>query len=772
MATVDPAVPNMQAEQFLNYSKPIPNISPDTSMAQTISTIGGAVEGAVTLADSTVKQSIKNDIYKKVDPLRDAYTASLEAINNGTPTDPAAQPNASSKVMGGPQIAQSTYGYTPQSAGAPQSLIPENSPAPVPPALQSGLDKVSVMAEAAKQNGHYNDTQYTGQLTALTKQLRSQYPGYRPFIDEQVSAASGVPIANAYVKNLIEDANRQAAGNKSEQEKMLAFIRSKTNITGADEVYASYLQNGDSNAVMRWATANESKIQNLQNLKLVQEVSTGNDKTDLDNTTKYVTATVGENATKFFYNKQFATGDKTPAQIADAITYTHLHPESADEVAITKLGGQYQAYRAQYINETMAVLNKPGTDGKSPMQKLGPKATMDLVNQGADAMFGATSQMIYDKDFGVAHLNQSLTSATVNNASMKILGDPGIGARTANIAAITKLAPQTAPVIFKNIAQDGYDSDIGAFTTAQKLKGLSQPDMLRDGRVYTFADTQKELKSYRGNVGPTGNSEYKTMKAATDAIIQSKPKEVDLKLNGFNYLFDPKNLDNMTGFKEGYFDPSTRRFVQGREAAFNMATSPDMTANAYSMKNQGHPEVWDNYKNYALHEAANHLIPNNVSDLNDAESSGHFHFSWDTDNHRIAILNADGRPLTGMQASVMNLPRRATDNINRVLHNLQTIAEADGTNVDAYLFNTLNSSVPGGASSKIMTALRTAHGAPAEAPLAPVYNRYAPEDKGPSVQDFVANPTGQSTTVSKPASGTIKGNLSDQPIDAPVRVNR
>ncbi len=776
MAAFNTAPPEMQPEQFLRYSSPIQQPPANTSTAQMIGVGAEALQGGAQLADSTIKESLKNDIYKKVDPLRDAYTQSMEAINNGIPTDPAANPGASATAPAGvgPQIKQSTYGYAPKSAGDPQNLMPDNAPAPVPSSLQSGLDKVSVMAEAAKQNGHYNDTQYTAQLTAVAKQLRAQYPGYRPYIDEQISSASGIPIANAYVKNLIEDANRQAAGTKSETEKNIAFIRQNSDLPGAPEMMQSYMQNGDFNKVMQWANYNQGIKSELALKKAQQEVQTGDRKVDTDATTDYANTVVNHAATNFFYNKRFATGDKTPAQVADAVTYAHLHPEAADDEAMTKLGGQYQAYRAQYYNETMRVMNQPGKDGKSVMDKLGPDATMALVNKAGDAMFGATSQMIYDKDFGAAHLNQSLSTAIVNNATMKIQSDQTIGAPTNNIAAITKLAPQVAPIIFANIAKAGYDTDLGAFTAAQKLKGLAQPDILRNGQTYTFADSVGELKKYGNQTGTeVPGTAYKGLTDLTEAITNPKSTP-ELRARAFQYFFDPKNNDVMSNFKEGYYDPSQKRMVQGREAAFAALTSPEVTAQAYAMKQQGHPEIWDNYKNWAQHEAGVHLIRNDVNNLGDAMASGHNHISWNSDSHHVGITNPDGTPLSGLQTSMLNMPYRSVTNINNVLDHMQAIAKAEGTNVDAYMYNTLRS-INTPVAQKLMSALAVANGG--KVPVSAPISRFAPESKGPSVQDFVRNPIGGNPPIvggENPLEpyqtrNIIRGNLSDQPIDAPVR---
>ena len=68
------------------------------------------------------------------------------------------------------------------------------------------------------------------------KQLRAQYPGYREYIDQKVSEASGLPVANAYYKNLMQDINHQlmqiAGGNKDPIE---ALVMKNLDVPGITE---------------------------------------------------------------------------------------------------------------------------------------------------------------------------------------------------------------------------------------------------------------------------------------------------------------------------------------------------------------------------------------------------------------------------------------------------------------------------------------------------------------------------------------------------------
>lgn len=713
-------------QNFLNWSKPIGDVPANQSGAIALNTAASAIGLSAELADSAVKGVIKSDTAKKVDPLRDAYTASLEAINNG---DNTPSPQAAQGIPTGvsPMVAQSTYGYTPQSAGNPQNLLPDNTNPTIPGYLSSKLDKLSVMAQAQRLGGHYNDTQYTADLTDIAKQMRSQYPGYRDYVDEEISKVSGVPIANALVKNLQEDANRAASNTKSEQEKTLAFIRSNIAYDGSDQVYANFAAGKIStNQVMTWAASN-AKVENDLKLKqLAMNVDQGTKKANDDATLDFANAFISNQATTYYRNAKLA-GGRTPEQMADTLTDIQMHPERIDSVNAQVVGQQYEAARADYTNKTMKMMSMPGADGKSVIDKLGATKVKELVDANGGALFDASSKLAFNKDYGSVHMAQTLSDGIVSQQGLGIL-QSSIGKETANVVAFTKMAPTIAPLVWSNMTELGFGTQLYNFTASQTNKAMTQntnandgsggtsgPGITGGGPAYTFKQSVQEQKKL-GQATGTEPSPLAIQKLADLRNVITNPKSSDeLRINAFTYFFNPANMDTLSEFKEGYYDPAQKRMIQGREGVFAALTSKDITDQAYAMKNAGHPEVWDNYKNWAEHEAGVHLIRNDVGNLNDALNGTHFHISWDTEHHKIGITNPDGTPLHDLQLSPLNMPYRSVTNINNVLGNMQNIAKAEGTNVDAYLYRTL-SNINGDAARKLQGAIIVGNGGKAPTP--------------------------------------------------------
>ena len=164
MAIFNPEPAGINPQDWTNVSRPIEQPKSDTSTGIALSTVGEGITSATQIADTAVKYDIKEQADKGVDKLRDAYTQSLVDVRNT-------------------QLA---------TADQSQSLLPDTGTTP-PPNLQSGLDKVKQLGTALAQNGgKINDTLYTGALNSLSKQLRSQYPGYRDYIDESIKKVSGM----------------------------------------------------------------------------------------------------------------------------------------------------------------------------------------------------------------------------------------------------------------------------------------------------------------------------------------------------------------------------------------------------------------------------------------------------------------------------------------------------------------------------------------------------------------------------------------------------
>src|SRR5215204_4866760 len=208
MATFAPQVAPTNDPNYMNYSKPISDIQADKSSGMLLTALGESIEGVAKVGDTITKEVINEEVRAGVDKQRDAFTSALVQTAD---------------AQSGAGLVPSPQGQAEAGIKAPSLAEGEES---LPAGVKAGVAKAQAIGTAMTQNsGKANDTLYTGALTALTKKHRNKYPGYRDYIDNKISEVSGINPANAYMRNLLEDINRNATSSRAETEKGIALGR-------------------------------------------------------------------------------------------------------------------------------------------------------------------------------------------------------------------------------------------------------------------------------------------------------------------------------------------------------------------------------------------------------------------------------------------------------------------------------------------------------------------------------------------------------------------
>ena len=216
MAKFNPDINPTADASYLGLSKPITQPESDKSLGLLFKGIGDVVEGAVKGADTVMKRSIDNDVYSAIDSERDNYAIGLDkakATVTGRPTDDPANPEGS-------------VGLLPIGQKAPENL-------------ETTINSVSSL-QGAYTAGKLSPTYYYARLNAIAKDMRSQYPGYRDYIDSKISSVTGVTPANAYIQSITADINHSMEKKNSENEKVLSFLRQHAQLKDMDKFYDGY----------------------------------------------------------------------------------------------------------------------------------------------------------------------------------------------------------------------------------------------------------------------------------------------------------------------------------------------------------------------------------------------------------------------------------------------------------------------------------------------------------------------------------------------------
>lgn len=770
-AVFNPQIDPTRDPNFFKYSDSISQPKADDSTGIALKTVGEGIEGGFKLADTVVKDVIKSDVYEQVDKERkDFSTALTNTRNYGNP----AGPNTPTGADPSNTIGEGT-------PGGPVDLF-AGQKGSVPSVISSSLRQAATV-QAGLDGNKISQTTYYQRLDDIAVRTRAAYPGWRDYIDQQISHITGVTPANAYVDSIIQDINRQSTNANKEKEFWTHQIVN-SGFPDSDKVLSQFERDGDHNKVMQYLSYNKGILSTLALKKAAFEAKGQDRSTQIQNGEDYATSVAVTAATTHFYNSQrFTNGDMSAADISDKMVDRSLHPERANDVAYQGLAERYAALHTQAYNQTMRLLTSPqkGPDGQmiAPVSDIiGIEKTKAIVDKTVDALFGKTREFITDKQFSPAYALQNSASATANNALFKLFNDPTVGGRIQTAAALNKAAPNLTPVVTAKLLGTGLSTELGDFVTEQGRQAIAQTGGKYygvDGKIYSFKQATEELEqtsniSGKPIPGQVYNNLIQLRRAITDP--STSPEAIS---NAVKFFYDPKvNKGSMSKFMDDYYDPAKGGMVKGRSSAFADLTDESVTK---AIWNNGKAD-WNKYSEWAKGEFATQF-GTFARELNNADADkrgGVTHYighrlAWDTDKKQL-IANKTEFKQDGSEVD-LGPSDSYVRNINMGLRSMAGIAKQDGTNVDAYLFKVLrdNGFAPtkdiNGIPAQIMRSLIVGNGGKVKetGPREPV-SRFAPEDAGITLQQFLTNPAGSQRATGpslepQQTRGVIKGNLSD-----------
>lgn len=767
MAIVNPELPQARDPDYLRYSKPIGDIPPDVSGKLAWDTAGQALETGVSVIDTSIKEGIKDSAYKQIDPLRDQYTQGLEAIKASL--DKGVIPAPVQAIQG------ATSGKT--------SLLDANDamdPEDLPPGLDSGLDRIRQLADAkAAGSPRLNDTQFAKDTLSVAKQLRNQYgTGYRDYIDQEVSKVSGLPVANSYYQNMLQDINRQLVQmSKTAKDDPAAIAMKNLDIPGMvdstgqgrgflDQYKAGQMSGAKLLGIIGDHQAHEStlKINALEAAEADRKDASAVKKgtatlaTDLNNEVSLRISGVVESGglgSYEAYQNYFLDAAK--------------NPKWQSEAQVQQRAQQYNAFVAQFGARLSSI-----AASRAPL--IGGKAAQDEVNN-AMTPIRTLQSWVNDKDNGPTVYAMKQAQAIRDDADYNFLINKDWGQVVQQVGAARKeLGDQYLPTFISNYIQSDMDL---------KFKGvLSQENMTA---VQSFMDNRgqqvprymknaiehgKEIEApgdYHGNVFqiPQQLADPKMPLAAKDKMIQ--------------WAYAPQNRNILGELNKDYRDPQTGAWVPGKYHGFNLLASPKIT-DAVAETAKTHPENYKMYKDHLENEFGT-AYRSDLLDLNKILEKPYLnaHFSFNDQTNNFGLVNNKNQPIVrndralGIEnpnAVYLNGMLDKLDLINSATHRISYMHSKDpegSGDTPKYLLQLLQTSGfrPGENITNATEGMAKAIIKSKSPDMTPdqvdqQIMKFSQDSKsGPSVAQFVSNPTG---TVLPKAPKGIRGNLSDEPL--------
>lgn len=730
MVDLAPSPPKQEAQEYFNWSKPIsdPKVFADESAKYTGAAIGGALDDFSKTIDSTYKQHIQDRVYDQVENLRDERTGQLLKQWNATKGKGTVGGDDPDTVLPDASEPSQNVGYPPgvtqASFGKPSAstdIIPATPATPdIPPSLQAGLDKGASLG-AASADPKVTSTVYDMKLAALQKQLRAQFPGYRPYIDQQFSSVTGKDPANAVMVDMQNDINRSAALGRSAQNKVL-------------NMGYSAIKDGTSPYMVGLVEKYKSDPNGQNELNILNEINRSSTQKNKDETyLRQIQVSAGQQGQRSDIARTFVAQSAAAASAAfQTATFTLSglldKPETLEEIqkgmndgtikappseVSERLGLEMRQHAAKIYQTELQKYNQPiperddkgNLTGKSMGSIVDMFAgKMDDVKSVLDKQFKEPTEAfintISSGDVRMASLSKAVTEDSMNDEKNKYIHMPGMVQPFALMKLINEtVGPNYAgPIIQDFIGSNLLDLNKTVIRT-NLAKAMAQPGLRPggDGTVATFA---KDMEQYRQDLLKNGKDpniympEYAQKFLSGVHTIMTPGLDDGVKAAMAKYYFDSSNYNLVNTFNLDYTKEDGTK-VAGRLAAWSLLHSPGMS---HEMSRLGEKDVglWQMYKSNTERQAIS-LFGQELSNLREYVNNGG-KFNWNPTANRLEAIDSNNNVITGKTTGSMG-PIAARNQGVQILAKLEPLFSGLGSmfkysheDVGNFMFNVLSNS--------------------------------------------------------------------------------
>jgi len=659
MAPVNPQVPQVSDPFYLHLSRPAQEPTPDKSGGTLFKTIGTALEDTGKLVDTGIKGYIKDDITKQMTSIDEENISGLESTK--------------AAIEGGTQVAQNTQG------NQPNDVLTAQGSAAVPSDIHQGINAVQMLQDV-RNNGKITESYKLGRQYQILKDTRAQWPMYRDYIDKESEKITGKNIANAYANSLIGDLNAANAGKQKQHDELLSTLEQE-------------IRSGNEQAAF------------LKNRLIRGEISDDEGRVSAARLNAYkYNYTVDQQQNQ---RKEWTIKDEKEAapDLADKLlhkssdTYAHSisQPEASDTVLKSLQNATLTPEQAQVALQKIQLLKnaaktsmerdindpKSGINGKSLFTILGPTDAKARIDSKLE-YFDRISDLLSNGQYGQIHSATNAYNAITSTSKLSLMNDATMGGFFRTQSALVA------------VGGDPFAKEVSQYFINKNLGGSpGVKTWLEDfaGKQMTGTSTT----NMKGGVDQVN--------AAKDIPAATKAKTIDEMIHNVERISDPKTPDNVKVnlIRDAYSSQNlglVSKFEKengSNLSVFGRMTSPDMAKEIWRLGGQSiNNPLWQNYRSWATQSFGQEIFAGELRQLSAAQAglAGTPHFErggiggtgqgsigWDTVNHRLV---ADFPNISAFDSIRKNVNR-----INYGLHNIKSIAETEGTDINSYMLGEL-----------------------------------------------------------------------------------
>lgn len=704
MAVFNPQVPGTQDPNYLGYSRPTEAPSADLSTGMALKSIGEGVAGVIGIADDYMKNTAKLEARQAADAAIDIRSTILKTQTPDAGVIPAPVQTPAGAAVGKPvQLVQ-------------QSLMDANASADMPDGVEEGLSRIRSL-DAAKDGGKINDTYYTGNLYSEAKRLRAKYPGYREYIDQEISHVTGINPAKEYIGNLMQDINAQRTAGQKTSDKILGELLSlnKEGVGGAPDAIDHFRRTNDIPRAIKWM--NEAKATDYTVKGL--EAGLALDKNTEEQTRRRMESAFSLKAEGHVNNIWSAAsmnaGVQTPQEIADSVTKAGIGGaplSGADQQAkALNITAQRNSAEVQLRKMGEQLIEIKRSDGSviktSYAAALGPEKFNAIISEKLKR-FDVVRDSITNDKTGTATFAATVNQRVKADYENGIITDPANEQLNAIEYLNRTAGPNWQNLVTKKALTADVDSIVSGLLVNKTNTAAAGP---RPGKpAPSFKQDVSEAKDGRNTVdGSPVNPNTKYFDRLVDNISlltvpTLDPKELAGQKNIADYFFHPRNRNALSNFSLDVYDSNGNK-IPGRESIFRTLTVPEISGKIKKLS-ENDPQLMINYRNWVEYEWGQKIFAPHLNQMKDfltegANASKVFtdsrgvNVAFSDKDNQIYIIDNKGQPInrnigkTTVEQNYFDLMSRNVRTLNEGLRNLSTMHKELGGDTTKYLLDTM-----------------------------------------------------------------------------------
>lgn len=740
MAVFNPNVPQGKDEMpdWTKVTHPISDIQPDKSTGLALATIGQGIEGGAGILETAVKDIINKDVRNTVEPIREDFSNQVLQTKRD--------------MLSGSADLDLMQGVGPTGPVQPKS---------VPAGIDVGLrkvDRIQNLLQYGSGKLGVDETYYDMRLKTAVTDLRRMYPGFVDYIDQRVSAITGINPAN----ELISDTNRQIAqlqsSKKTEYDKEVDLARNamKENMRGAKEQFETLLQQGPAYLPTwrNWYESEGRKWKEISERDILRKDKQADEAVDKDTRTKDWTNYVSAEVSTAMGTTLSITGLSDKKKLTDFIEEFRTNPDKFNSEQIRQLATMVQAQGAQIgarIDAEASKIDVESRTGKrySYNSDIGAEE-VQRVKSNIMKYFDNMHNALMKQDGGLAFLWAQRAAGMMDNTKYEVYAGPeGETLRRFEILK-NSVGEQAVPNLLTDAIKQGIDKSVNKLFEKNMLSAKTQttPEGKPAEVPYTFKDMNDEALSKEKNSEITKAIRARYINGGFNVMLKDitdKDSPDPAKFNAIKFFFSPEGQGVLNSFNNDRYNPITNKDEPGRQTIWNRLTSDEVSESIKKLSKR-YPEIGVMYTNWITKEAGSTLFYKDLQNLQTITGRDDLwikYYDKKVGGPRIELMsdkgalespigkqipyNAGGIPKYGSDRGIdigrrqpysgqIELAKQSIERVNLALRGVERVYSKFGGDTDAMLISFMNNAQVDmgknweGLPAKIMDAIAAAQG--------------------------------------------------------------